>query len=308
MNKSEKEFLDYLKYELNYSDNTIKSYKQDIDCFQNFIFEGKVDLGDVDKNIIRAFMQYRFENITYRGKPESARTIKRRICALRRYYNYLVKKEYVQNNPFLGISSLKTHNKLPDVLYESQMNEILKKNKEREDELASRDQALLELMYSSGMRCSEVINLKVGDIDFQSRTIRVIGKGNKERFVPFSNDAKNAIINYSKTLRPNLMAKNKERTMYLFLNSRGQKLSNRGLEYILDEIVKKIGLNLGFEIHPHVLRHTFATRLLSNGADLRTIQELLGHASINTTQIYTHVSKENMKKQYDEYFPKTTKK
>jgi len=306
MIRSEKEFLDYLKHELNYSDNTIKGYKQDIDLFLDYLFNEGIDYTKVDKLVIRNFMQIRLTAYTYKGNKETARSVRRRICGLRKFYKFLYKRKEVESNPFISVKPLKKHDKLPEVMYESQVESLLKANSERVDKLKDRDQALLELMYSSGLRCSEVVNLTILQLDLASRTIRVIGKGNKERLVPFSPTAKESLINYFKGLRKELIdsVKVEERTNYVFLSSKGKQLTTRGLEYIIDSIQKKCGLDFGFNLHPHVLRHTFATKLLENGADLRMIQELLGHESINTTQIYTHISKENLKEQYDKYFPK----
>jgi integrase/recombinase XerC len=309
MNKVESEFLEFLRYELNYSENTIKSYRQDIETFQNYCFSEDIDFLKADKIIIRNFMQTRLSTPNSRRNLESSRTMSRRICALRKYYSFLLKKKYIDYNPFLTIKGLKKGIRLPEVLSEAQMTALLSANKVRKDELAERDQAILELMYSSGLRCSETINLKISDIDFSTRMIRVLGKGKKERMVPFSENAKDALITYGRDLRSKFLARRegKDTQLYLFLNSKGEKLTERGLEYILNELPFKLGLDLGIELHPHILRHTFATRLLDNGADLRSIQELLGHASINTTQIYTHVSKESMKREYEEHFPKGKK-
>lgn len=301
------EFYNYLRFELNLSLNTIKSYIFDVNLFMNFLAKENIEINDVDKNIIRNFMNERLEHTTYRGNLESERSLSRRISSLKKFFKFLHTKGFVSNNPFLGISLPKKRNKNPDVLYESQIQKLLELNRERTDKLASRDQALLELMYCSGLRCSEVVNLSITQIDFPQRTIIVKGKGNKERVVPFSETCKSYLLDYAKNLRRELEKEAGERSQYFFLNSKGKPLTTRGLEYIMVTIIKKTGLSLGFNLHPHALRHSFATSLLENGADLRIIQELLGHSSINTTQIYTHVSKENLKNQYNEFFPKSTK-
>lgn len=310
MNNFEEEFISYLKYNLNYSDNTIKSYKQDIDLFLEFTYQNKIDYLNINLDNVRDFIASRLEHDTYRGNKESYRSVKRRISSLKKFYNFLCSNEVINSNPFLLIKTPREHNKLPEVLYKNQIEDLLNKNKTRNDVLKDRDQALIELMYSSGLRCNEITNLKFNNIDINNRIMRIIGKGNKERLVPFSKDAQFYLLNYINGLRKDLVVKsiNENNKDYIFLNSKGNKLTTRGLEYIIKQIQVKNGLDLGFDFHPHVLRHSFATRLLENGADLRVIQELLGHSSINTTQIYTHVSKENVKKAYDEYFPKEIKK
>ena len=304
-------FLDYLKNNLNYSENTIKSYSQDISLFESFLLKNNIDFRNITREDVRKFMSSRLKNKTYRGKNESPRSIRRRLCALKKYYIFLYERKIVNTNPFLLIVTPKKHNKLPEVLYESQIKKLLDENSKREDYLASRDQAILELMYSSGLRCSEVVNLTISNIDFSGRFMRIYGKGKKERLVPFSNEARNAMIDYAKKLRKEILTKNEinpREQQYFFVNSKGGKLTSRGLEYIMNEIIKKTGLNLGFNLHPHVLRHTFATHLYDKGADLRMIQELMGHESIETTSIYAHVSKEKIKKEYNTYFPKESKK
>lgn len=310
MTKEQALFLSYLKNNLNYSDNTIKSYSQDITLFENFLLDKKIDYRYLKKDDIRFFMYTRLSKTTYRGNKESPRTLRRRLSSLKKYYEFLYQKKYVTSNPFLLIVRPKKQDKLPEVLYKSQIDKLLEENSKRNDKLKDRDVALLELMYSSGLRCSEVTNLMNNNIDFSSRYMRIIGKGNKERIVPFSQKAKEAMINYAKDLRVSLLKENGVdlRYPYFFLNNKGQKLTPRGLEYIFNEIIKKTGLTFGFSLHPHVLRHTFATHLLDNGADLRMIQELMGHESIGTTSIYAHVSKEKVKEEYNKYFPKSNKK
>lgn len=298
MNRYEHEFLEYLKYNRNYSDYTIKSYKRDIEDFENFLDEENVDLNEVDKIIIRNYLNYCLFD-----RKLSRTTIKRNECALRHYFKFLVYKHYLRKNPFVGIKNIKTDISYPKVLYYSQIEALFDANSKREDHLMLRDQALLELMFSSGMRNSEIINLKTIDINFNERYIKVFGKGKKERLVPFSKKAKEVMLQYAKILRKDLLANRKYNSPnnYFFLNSKGEQLTPRGLQYIMKQISLKTGLNI--DVYPHILRHTFATNLLDGGADLREIQELLGHESINTTQIYTHVSKESLKNQYDLYFP-----
>ena len=301
MNRSEAEFLKYLQYERNYSVYTIKNYKEDVDTFNSFLAIENVDQNKITHQFIRDYMQNRYE------KGDSKRTLARRISALRHYYKFLVRKKYADENPFLTLAPIKKNVKYPEALYYSQIEKLFDANSSRTDKLASRDQALLELLYSSGMRVSEITNLKTIDIDFPSKTIKVFGKGKKERLVPFSDTAKKAMINYAKTLREELQKdlSREEKTNYFFLNNKGKELTPRGIEYILKAIEKKNGIDVG--LHPHLLRHSFATHLLEAGADLRTIQILLGHSSINTTQVYTNVTKQTLKKQYEEHFPRANK-
>lgn len=308
MDKNVKDFLDYLKHDLNYSDNTIKSYAFDIELFLKFLFKKSIKIEEVDKNTIREFVSNRSKHKTYRGSYETNRTISRRISSNKKYFSYLVKIGELQNNPFLFIDSIKVKKKNVEVLYENQVKKLLEANEARTDFFKERDEAILLLMFSSGLRCSELVNLKINNIDLSSCVLRVYGKGKKERLVPFSNKSRLAIIKYAKNTRLIILEKNNANSTYLFLNKYGQPITPRGLEYIFKNIIKKTKLDLGINLHPHILRHTYATKLLDNGADIRTIQELLGHESINTTQIYTHVSKEKIKKQYDMFFPKDLEK
>ena len=299
MNRPLAEFLRYLEHERKYSTYTVLSYKKDVDDFQMFIFKDEIELEDVDKYVIR-------EYIMHLSKTVTKRSIKRKLSALRHYYKFLVNNNYVKVNPFLVVNSPKVKNNFPTALYLKEIELLFEENNKRTDPLKVRDQAILELLYSSGMRVSEICNVNIQDIDMNSRIIRVFGKGKKERLVPYSEICKKCIIDYSRNLRPELLSKNKERTNALFLNFRGERLTPRGFQYILKQITSKTGVDL--DLHPHTLRHTFATHLLEGGADLRTIQELLGHESISTTQVYTHITTESMVAQYKKYHPRSKKK
>lgn len=298
MNKPEKEFLDYLRYQKNYTDRTLDSYQRDIDKFQSFLDKEMILFDQVKEKDIDNFL---YEEIYAQGI--SHRSCKRRMSCLRGYYTFLKKRGYVESNPFQGASSPKAEIKYPKALYLEQVETLLAANAKRSDELMERDQAILELLYSSGLRASELVGLTYRQIDFRVRSIRVKGKGNKTRIVPFSKSAETWMKRYHDSSRPALLAKSKAsvKSDKFFLNDRGNGLTVRGLEYILRAAEEKTGIYLG--LHPHELRHTFATHLLENGADLRLIQELLGHETIDTTQVYTHLSKEKMKEQYDRFFP-----
>ena len=300
MNLLEEKFLEHLKLNLNFSNYTLIAYKHDIDVFFDFVNEKDLDFENFSRANIRDFIKYRLD------KKDSIRTVKRRISALNKFYEYLVKNNYIQTNNFVGIRLKSRENTLPNILFESQINRLLDENNKRTDFYKERDQAILELMFSSGIRCSETINLKLTDVNFSLNVALINGKRSKQRYVPFSPNAKQALISYIENTRKVLMNKNPnyEDKKYLFLNKNGSKLSARGLEYIFKTITLKTGISFDFSFHPHSLRHTFATHLLNNGADIKTIQELLGHSSLNTTQIYTHVSLEKLKEDYNKYFPK----
>lgn len=300
MNRQTADFLNYLRYERNYSSQTVISYSRDIDKFFRFLSEEGLDMEEVDQIVIRNFLTDELNS------GVSKRSCKRRLCALRHFYKYMVRREMVKDNPFVFVSSPKTEKTLPKFLYKDQVREILDENKKRDDLLAYRDQAILSTLYYSGIRASELVSLELQSVSLPRRTLRVLGKGSKERIVPISEECKKDIETYMKTTRVELASRNKEGTKVLFLNDHGNKLTTRGLEYILDQIEQKTGSFVG--LHPHILRHSFATHLLENGADLRIIQELLGHESLNTTQVYTHVTEESMKETYLAAHPRARKK
>ena len=313
MNKPEQEFLDHLLYVRNYSKKTVSSYQEDIALFCEFIFNEGVLMEDVDIICIRNFLTEEL------NRGVSKRSCKRRLCSLKHFYKYMVSVGYINDNPFIFVSSPKVETKYPHGLYKDQIQELFKRNAERTDGLKNRDQAILYLLYYSGIRAQELVTLNIQDISLRERRVRVLGKGNKERIVPFSADCQTVLKKYIDTDRKELLKLYMENIKKkpqkegldslqspLFFNARGEKLTTRGLEYILDAIEEKIGLYVG--LHPHILRHSFATHLLENGADLRVIQELLGHESINATQVYTHVTEEAMKETYMNAHPRAKKK
>lgn len=290
------EFQDYLLNVRRYSSNTVSSYSFDICDFTKFIR----GLGKIFKDIKVDDVKSWILDLTERqiGK----RSIKRKMSSLKSFYAWMYLQKKVDSDPFEYVHSPKATHALPDFFSEKEINSLLAANEKRTDKLKDRDQALLMLMFASGLRASEVVNLTFNQVDFDNRIMKVSGKGNKDRLVPFTNSAKESMLNYINGLRKDLL---KEDTKYIFLNSQGNKMTVRGLEYILDEIEAKTGLY--GKIHPHMLRHSFATKMLNRGADLRTIQELLGHSSIETTSIYTHVAYENMKETYEKTFPRAKK-
>jgi integrase/recombinase XerC len=299
MNKPLRDFLDYLQYERAYSKYTISSYQNDIEKFFDFLLTEDLNMEEVDVLVIRNFLTVELSNNV------SKRSCKRRLSALRLFYDFMYKNKYVKDNPFIFINAPKTDKKFPKVLYKEQIEELLRENKLRTDEFACRDQAILELLYYCGIRASELVNLELQNLQIKRRFVRLLGKGNKERLVPFTEECAKTLEKYLEISRPELLKNNTEPTNVVFLNNLGKKLTTRGLEYILDKIQQRIGLFLG--LHPHILRHSFATHLLENGADLRVIQELLGHESLNTTQVYTHVSEKAMQETYLKYFPRAKK-
>lgn len=298
MNKVEKEYLDHLQYAKNYSPLTIANYGRDLDKFFAFLSQEGTLFDSVDKLLIRNFLSQEL------SRGVGARSCQRRLSSLRGFYAFSKERGYISYDPFLTVHSPKAPKTYPKALTIEEVDVLFAKNAKRTDFMAPRDQAILELLYSSGMRASELVALKGREIDYRSRMIRVFGKGKKERLVPFGKTAETAMKAYNQNLRPVLLGKHHSGGISdsFFLNERGNALTVRGLEYILKQVEKKTGINLG--LHPHELRHTFATHLLEGGADLRLIQELLGHTSLDTTEIYTHVTKETMKNEYDSYFPR----
>lgn len=258
---------------------------------------GFIDWLKLSSRDIEIFIQYLAQK-KYKRSTQS-----RKISTLRSFYRFLNKRNIIPVNPVELISLRVDHKNLPEFLYSDEMVKVLK-SISTTTPLGLRNMALLELFYATGMRVSEIANLKLDQVDFELNLILVHGKGNKDRYVAFGEEAKTALNNYLVEARKKLLL-HKTDYGYVFLNSNGNMITSRGLEYIIKNIFLNAGISAS--VHPHMLRHTFATQMLNNGADLRTVQELLGHESISTTQIYTHVTKQHLCDIYHKYFPRDNK-
>lgn len=258
---------------------------------------GFIDWIKLSSRDIEIFIQYLAQ------KKDKRSTQSRKISTLRSFYRFLNKRNIIPVNPVELISLRGDHKKLPEFLYNDEMVKVLK-SISTTTPWGLRNMALLELFYATGMRVSEIANLKLEQIDFELNLILVHGKGNKDRYVAFGEEAKTALNNYLVEARKKILL-HKTDYGYVFLNSNGNRITSRGLEYIIKNIFLNAGVSAS--VHPHMLRHTFATQMLNNGADLRTVQELLGHESISTTQIYTHVTKQHLCDIYHKYFPRDNK-
>ena len=289
MNRHIIDFERFLKYERNYSVHTIRAYMNDLAEFEEFLAETSTEIEKVNSKIINLYSL----NLYTRN---SKSTVSRKLTTLRSFFNYMVRKGNLKQNPAKLIPLPKKEKALPVFLSVDEVFKLID-SIDPEDILPLRDLAILELLYASGLRVSELAKIKVLDIDHRENFVKVSGKGNKERVVPFGSNARETLLQYL-TRRNEL----KPKEDFLFLNNRGNGLTTRSIE----RIVKKYGLLSGIskKISPHALRHTFATHLLGGGADLRSIQELLGHSSLSTTQRYTHTSIEQIMKIYDKTHPR----
>jgi integrase/recombinase XerC len=289
-------FVEYMKIEKNYSANTLKHYQLDLAEFTQFIQqEAIVDLKSVAYSDARLFLT----ELTKRKL--SKKSLSRKISCLRSFYKFLVREKMVEENPFVLLSLPKKEQRLPRFLYENEMEPIFAAIDPNEP-LGKRDLALLELLYSTGMRVSECTAIKLDELNFSLGVVLVHGKGKKDRYIPFGEYAKTAMEQYINETRLELTSKFKQDHQILFINGQGKPLTDRGIRYILNKIIQKASATSS--LHPHMLRHTFATHMLNNGADLRSVQELLGHAQISSTQIYTHVTKDKLKSVYQNAHPR----
>lgn len=300
MNEEEliEQFLNYMSVERNYSEYTISNYRNDIEEFKDYLH--REQFGTLDKIEVNNAARYYLAFLN--NKKLRTRSVARKMSSLRSFYRFLINEGIMEVNIFAEINSPKLEKILPKFLYEEEINEMF--NSINTDTLlGKRDYAILEFMYGTGVRVSELCSIEIDDIDYINKQVIILGKGNKERYLPLHDLIIDALDIYVNEARLELQMRNKKSiSNKLFLNHHGGDLTTRGVRVILENIVKKTSDN--FHISPHMLRHSFASSMLNAGADLVTVQELLGHENLSTTQIYTHISKEQVKKEYMDKFPR----
>lgn len=288
------EYMHYLTYEKNYSEATVSSYEEDLLEYFDFLKGKDIDILKVKYKDISSYL----ENLNQ--KKNKATTLSRKISSLRSFYRFLVGNDYLTNNPFTLIKTPKKEKRLPRFFYYNELEELLNVP-DITTPLGQRNKTLLEVLYASGVRVSELVNIKLDDIN--NEEIKIFGKGSKERITRIGDYAKESLDLY---LSDGYKELNKENSPYLFLNNNGKKLTTRGVRYILDKIIAKTSINK--KISPHMLRHSFATHLLNEGCDILSVQELLGHESLSSTSIYTHVTTDRLKEVYYKTHPRARMK
>ncbi len=287
-------FLITLEKERNFSLHTIKAYKNDLTRFNLFLNQGKSrnKFKEINRNDIRRFLADEYEN------EYTSKTVARRLATIKSFFKYLVKVELIEDNVSIHIHSPKVPKKLPNFI-DKNLIDVLMSSPPLGTLIGVRDRAVLELFYSTGVRLSELVNINIGDFHIDKKLVRVIGKGNKERIIPYGKTAESAIENYLKMR--NLSFKPVFARSPLFVNSSEKRISKRTIQRRMNNYIKLVAD--GKSVGPHLLRHTFATHLLDNGADIRAVKDLLGHSSLSSTQIYTHVSIDKLKKDYTQAHP-----
>lgn len=290
------DYLDYLKYQKNYSDYTINNYKHDIIEYLEYLSSESLEFKSIEYSDIRFFLMYLKDT-----KKDDNTSINRKLSSLRGFYKYLANEKVVKSNVFSLVNGPKRSKKLPRYFEYNELEELFNVPDTRTP-LGQRDSLILEMLYATGVRVGELVNIKVSDIDLGRRNIIILGKGNKERFVTYGEYCEDILKTYLNTGRVSLNIKQSD---YLFLNNNGGQLTDRGVRFILDKLIQKTSLNKN--ISPHMIRHSFATHLLNEGCDLLTVQKLLGHESIKATQIYTHVTTDRLKEVYFNSFPRAKK-
>lgn len=294
MEQIQEAYLYMLKVERQFSKHTLKSYYDDIHQFNDFLQQEHLDLNSFEYKDARNFLSFLY------SKNLKRTTVSRKISTLRSFYEYWMTRDESVVNPFVQLVHPKKEQYLPHFFYEEEM-EALFKTVSSDTKKGLRDRVILELLYATGIRVSELINIREQDLDMSSPGVKVLGKGNKERFIPFGEFCKQSIEAYLSQFKPKLNSDHN----FLLVNMKGDPITERGVRFVLNDVVKRTaGVT---DIHPHKLRHTFATHMLNEGADLRTVQSLLGHVNLSTTGRYTHVSNEQLRKVYLNAHPRAKK-
>lgn len=289
-----REYIDYLKIERGLSENTLESYGRDLRQYLVYLKTNNItSLSETTKTTIITYLFY----LQKKGKASS--TISRNLASIRSFYQYLVNEQYIKKDPTLNLESPKMEKRLPKVLTVKEVDLLLKQPDIREP-LGLRDKAMLELLYATGIRVSEMISLNIDNINLEMGYIRCMGKGSKERIIPVGNIATRYLREYLAGSRQTLLKDSSEQA--LFVNHYGNRLTRQGFWKIIKAYAQKANINT--KITPHTLRHSFATHLLENGADLRSVQEMLGHSDISTTQIYTHLTRKRIREVYEKTHPR----
>lgn len=288
-------YLNYLKIVKKYSDKTILSYSDDLIEYNEFLGNNFINILNIDLNTTKEYLKYLYD------RKINKNSISRKLSSIRSFYNYLLKEQIITNNYFNNIPNPKKELYLPKYLKDEELDKIFSVCN-MNNPINERDTLIIELLYATGIRVSELVNIKIKDINRGEKSIKVLGKGDKERIVLYNNHTEKALDTY---LNDGYHSFNKQNNGYLILNKNGGKLSERYVRVIINNLVRKAGLDI--KISPHTIRHTFATDMLEEGADLMTVKELLGHESLNTTSIYTHVTNEQIKKTYNMAHPRAKK-
>lgn len=287
-------FLEKLKYEYNYSDLTINGYDYEITKFLDYLNDNHLDYKKINLDMIRNYLKY-LDSLKYKKN-----SISKNLSSLRSFYKFLTEEKVVLNNPFKNISNPKKDKKLPDFLNYEEINKLFD-SADTTTPLGLRNRCILELLYDTGIRVSELVNLKINDIEFDKKIINILGKGKKERIVYYGDYLQEVLGKYINDSRKYLL--NNKLSEYLILNNNGSKITTRGVEYIIDKMINEAAIK--HKISPHVLRHTFATHMLNGGADIKSIQQLLGHESLSTTGIYTHITNDVLRQEYLKNHPRS---
>lgn len=294
MKESLNNFVNYIIKQKKYSLNTAKNYEIDILEFESYINKKETNYLDVDYEFIKGYLMQLY------NRKLSRNSVARKLSSLRSFYKYLFNNELIKTNPFKYVKTPKKEKRLPKYLGIEDL-EIIFNTPDINTPLGQRDKTILEVLYATGIRVGELVNIKINDIDFYRKEIKILGKGNKGRIDPFGDYCLEAMNNFIEDGRKKILEKHHTDCEYLIINEKGNKITTRGVEKIIDNIIKKASLKK--HVSPHMLRHSFATHLLNEGCDILTVQELLGHESLESTQVYTHVSNERLRSVYLKYHP-----